>query len=73
MTREQERTRRLENALNYLLGYLDALGAYAATERERESARELEQTILRSLDEPRREQEAMPGHDRANYVDDMSL
>ena len=46
---QEARTRRLENALNYVLGYLDALSAYAHNERQRDGAAQLRETICRSL------------------------
>lgn len=46
---QEARTRRLENALNYVNGYLDALSAYAHNERQRDSAAKLRETICRSL------------------------
>lgn len=46
---QEARTRRLENALNYVLGYLDALSAYANNERQRDSATALRDTIVRSI------------------------
>lgn len=46
---EDARTRRLEQALNYVSGYLTALEAYANTQEQRESAAMVHNAIIANM------------------------
>lgn len=72
---EQARTRRLEQALNYVLGYLDALAAYAATPEQRESAEGVSQMIIGHLTyvAPPEARERDEREQAGNCVDGMSV